>query len=396
MVVSLHFLGKFSNAAGVFAKAAILGLALFAAACNSPKQQVSGAKAELDTAPKFSEAEMQVKESPRVTELKEVPQGGGRYQVGKPYKVRGKWYKPKEDPSYAATGKASWYGPNFHGRLTANGEIYNQYGISAAHPTMPLPSYARVTNIENGSSVIVRVNDRGPYAHGRIIDVSGKAAELLDFRHQGVANVKVEYVGKARLDGQDEKFLLASYRAPGMPAFEPGTTQPGTMIAMAEETADPVAAAIDGAALPGDPALGFIPIPTPRPDYLPDGTPLLMAAKRQLVLGYSSQSQLDQRFALAFEAVVNDRGLARETEKIDPQMAATSAIILIGRFADADAAVFARQSLTDVGLVSAHIASENGEEFVELTMLTGADAVDAALAIARERGFTTARRISAR
>ena len=119
----------------------------------------------------FSEAEYGVKASPRVTNMQSnLPRGGGRDQLGKPYKVRGKMYYPKEDKNYKKVGAASWYGDAFHGRLTANGEIYDMTHLTAAHPTMPLPSYARVTNIENGSSVIVRVNDRGPYSHNRLID----------------------------------------------------------------------------------------------------------------------------------------------------------------------------------------------------------------------------------
>ena len=181
----------------------------------------------------FSESEYGVKASPRVTEKRSrLARGGGRDQVGKPYKVRGKWYYPKEDRNYRKVGAASWYGEAFHGRLTANGEIYDMTHLTAAHPTMPLPSYARVTNMKNGSSVIVRVNDRGPYADGRIIDLSQRAAEMLDYAHAGVAKVKVEYVGRAPLDGHDEQFLMASYR-PGDRAPDPSDGLPtGVMIAM--------------------------------------------------------------------------------------------------------------------------------------------------------------------
>src|SRR6187402_2335498 len=106
----------------------------------------------------FSEAEYGVKASPRVVTSGKIPSGGGRFMVGNPYQVKGAWYYPKEDFNYNKVGLASWYGSAFHGRLTANGEVYDQLTLSAAHPTFPLPSYARVTNVENGSSVIVRVN----------------------------------------------------------------------------------------------------------------------------------------------------------------------------------------------------------------------------------------------
>ena len=181
----------------------------------------------------FSEAEYGVKASPRVsTKKSNLARGGGRELVGKPYKVRGKIYYPKEVPNYKKTGLASWYGDAFHGRLTANGEIYDMTHLTAAHPTMPLPSYARVTNLDNGSSVIVRVNDRGPYSHNRLIDLSKRAAEMLDYAQSGTAKVKVEYVGRAPLDGEDDQYLMASYR-PGNRAPDPSDGLPtGVMIAM--------------------------------------------------------------------------------------------------------------------------------------------------------------------
>jgi rare lipoprotein A len=181
----------------------------------------------------FAESEFGVKASPRVTMRKSgVKRGGGRDQVGKPYMVRGKMYYPKEDKQYKKTGLASWYGDAFHGRLTANGEIYDMTHLTAAHPTMPLPSYARVTNVETGSSVIVRVNDRGPYSHGRLIDLSHRAAEMLDYAHAGTAKVKVEYVGRAPLHGNDDSYLMASYK-PGKDKMDPSDgLATGVMIAM--------------------------------------------------------------------------------------------------------------------------------------------------------------------
>lgn len=176
----------------------------------------------------FAESEYGVKASPYVGVRKLV----GRDQIGKPYQVRGKWYTPKEDKKYAKVGTASWYGDAFHGRLTANGEVYNVADITAAHPTMPLPSYARVTNLGNGSSVIVRVNDRGPYHDGRLIDLSKRAADMLGYSSVGIAKVKVEYVGRAPLEGHDEPYLMASYH-PGNRAPDPSVGLPtGVMIAM--------------------------------------------------------------------------------------------------------------------------------------------------------------------
>ncbi len=159
-----------------------------------------------------------VRPSPRVVaDGEEVPKGGGSYMVGKPYKIAGLTYVPNEKP-YSATGTASWYGSDFHGRRTANGEIFDRDSISAAHPTMPLPSYARVTNMKNSRSIVVRVNDRGPYHGGRVMDVSQRVAEALDFRSVGMARVKVEWVGKADLAGDDDARLLATLRDDGEPA----------------------------------------------------------------------------------------------------------------------------------------------------------------------------------
>ena len=123
------------------------------------------------SSPKFMskfDPRLGVSSSPRVVGPGEpVPKGGGSYTVGKPYQVGGRTYVPEENPRYRAEGLASWYGDDFHGRLTANGEVYDMHGISAAHPTLPMPSYVRVTNLGNGRSLIVRVNDRGPYHSDR-------------------------------------------------------------------------------------------------------------------------------------------------------------------------------------------------------------------------------------
>ena len=116
----------------------------------------------------------------------------GTYKIGKPYKVGSVYYYPSEDFRMNETGIASWYGPNFHGKRTANGERYDQHELTAAHRTLQMPSLVRVTNLENGRSVVVRINDRGPFAHGRIIDVSKRAAELLGFINRGTARVRVE------------------------------------------------------------------------------------------------------------------------------------------------------------------------------------------------------------
>lgn len=125
-------------------------------------------------------------------EVSAIKEDGGIYKVGNPYTVLGQSYTPKEDYDYVETGIASWYGDDFHNKRTANGETYDMRAVTAAHRTLPLPSIVRVTNLENGKSIIARVNDRGPYVKNRIIDLSEKGAELLGYKNKGTARVKVE------------------------------------------------------------------------------------------------------------------------------------------------------------------------------------------------------------
>ena len=125
--------------------------------------------------------------------------GEARYKVGSPYEVRGVWYYPERNLSYDETGIASWYGDEFAGKPTANGETFNPAIVSAAHKTLPMPSAVRVTNLENGRAMVVRVNDRGPFVSGRIIDLSREAARLLGFQKSGVARVRVQILAEESL-----------------------------------------------------------------------------------------------------------------------------------------------------------------------------------------------------
>ena len=125
---------------------------------------------------------------------------GSSYKIGKPYKIRGQWYYPAEDYGYSEVGTASWYGEDFHAKYTANGEVYNMHTLTAAHRTLPLPSIVRVTNLENGRSLVLRVNDRGPFAKNRIIDISKRGAQLLGFQNKGTAKVRVEIMAEESKD----------------------------------------------------------------------------------------------------------------------------------------------------------------------------------------------------
>lgn len=136
----------------------------------------------------------------------------GTFKVGDPYKVGGQWYNPTETYEYTQTGIASWYGPEFHGKRTANGEKFDMNELTAAHKTLQMPSLVRVTNLENGKSIIVRINDRGPFSRGRVIDMSSKAADLLGFKGRGTAKVRLQVLSEesraiamAAKQGQDTK-----------------------------------------------------------------------------------------------------------------------------------------------------------------------------------------------
>jgi rare lipoprotein A len=134
---------------------------------------------------------------------------GGHYKLGTPYQINGRWYHPTFDPAYRAVGIASWYGDPFHGRNTANGERFDKNLLSAAHPTLPLPSYVRVRNLENGKELILRVNDRGPFAGNRLIDLSEAAAKLLGFKERGLARVEIEFLRLAESTGRPPSPTIA-------------------------------------------------------------------------------------------------------------------------------------------------------------------------------------------
>ena len=149
----------------------------------------------------------------------EVPKGdqGVKRKVGNPYKIAGVWYHPKEDPTYDQTGYASWYGKDFHGKATANGEVYNMNALTAAHKTLPMPSYVKVTNLANNRSIVLRVNDRGPFVGTRLIDVSRRGAQLLGFEKQGVTRVRIQASdsnGRVRSAGSGRRQAAAPAQRP--------------------------------------------------------------------------------------------------------------------------------------------------------------------------------------
>ena len=215
---------------------AVLALALAVTGCSGPRQSITAAPVDQSAA-------------------------FGSYKVGTPYQINGIWYTPAEDFFYDEIGEASWYGPGFHGRSTANGETFDRRALTAAHPTLQMPTLVRVTNLDNGRSLVLRVNDRGPFAHSRLIDVSERAAELLGFREAGVATVRVQVLTDesqelASLAGRRERDAIAS--AP--PVAAPVARQPAVVVAAPPVAVPTTPAAPAAAAAPAPPAAD--PVPT--------------------------------------------------------------------------------------------------------------------------------------
>jgi rare lipoprotein A len=250
-----------------------------------------------------------VSSSPRVVAYGEpVPKGGGTYRVGKPYTVGGRVYVPEEDVNYSEEGLASWYGDDFHGRLTANGEVFDMDSLTAAHPTLPMPCYARVTNLGNGKSLIVRVNDRGPYHGNRLIDVSNKAAELLEFKGNGVARVRVDYVGRAPLEGSDDRQLMATLRT-GVPAPSPSLVRVASARPFVPEIPSH-----------GRPIRGEVPMPEGRP-YSLGNTP-----EDQASISATSEMSASARSRSAGRFLENPRSVSYEDDaRFGPRVSPVSA-----------------------------------------------------------------------
>ena len=230
--------------------ATMAGCALVLVGCASQPEHAAGSGGG-----RYYDAKLGVWASPRlVADGETVPRGGGGYLVGRPYVIGGQTYYPNPEPKgYTVVGTASWYGDAFHGRRTANGEIFDKGSITAAHPTLPLPSYVRVTNLKNNKSMIVRVNDRGPYHGGRVMDVSQRVAEALSFKGEGTARIRVDYIGRASLTGSDDEKLMGTLREDGAPA----------QLAEASEATD----------------VSQFPSPPPAPATPPRHQPVLVAAR---------------------------------------------------------------------------------------------------------------------
>jgi len=233
---------------GLWAAAMMLGAALVLSGCAETELLVNTAKQ---------------------AKTYNTPSSKGYYKVGSPYQIKGVWYYPKEEWDYSETGIASWYGPGFHGKQTANGEIFDENALTAAHRTLPMPSVVRVTNLDNGRSIVVRVNDRGPFAHGRIIDMSRRGAQLLGFMRRGTAKVRVELLEpesrQEQASARGEDYLPPP--DPTLPAAPPPSAAPSGDVSVAVLTAPSGARTSTASAPP--PAAG-----TPVATVTPTGTPV--------------------------------------------------------------------------------------------------------------------------
>ena len=223
----------------------------------------------------------------------QVPANAGIYKVGQPYQVDNVWYYPREQPDYDETGIASWYGPTFYGHHTANGEMYDGNQLTAAHKTLPMPVNVRVTNLDNGKSLVVRVNDRGPYARGRIIDLSKRAAELLDVVQTGTARVRVTYLGRSDMNGAPPPPETPAAIANALPPVPAGKVDTAAL------------AIVPGAAVAPPAKVASLPAPAPIPtamfaDAQPTGqvTRVPVPASTHLYVQLGAFSKLENAKAL--------------------------------------------------------------------------------------------------
>jgi len=298
--------------------------------------------------------------------------------IGQPYNVAGVRYRPREQLGYDKVGRASWYGELFQGRRTANGEIYDMDRLSAAHPTLPLPVYAQVTNLQNGRTIVVRVNDRGPYANDRIIDLSRRSAEALGFRRKGTAEVRVKYLGRAPLNGDDsyeQRFLasrgLQRYAATSKPNL--GGRDPIDVASLPGKSAPPLPERperpIVAAALPVTPK-------APSGKAGPFGWQTKLKASPESTGSIGPPAQASPRKAVLASGPAIQAGSFKNKDNAERARATLSAIapvdvaevdvggqryyrVRVGPFADEIEAAAALPSVTEAGYIGAKIVMRN-------------------------------------
>jgi rare lipoprotein A len=311
-------------------------------------------------------------------------QGLGAYKVGNPYQIAGAWYRPAEDFSYDETGIASWYGEDFHGKYTANGEIYDLNAMTAAHRTLPMPTIVQVTNLDNGRTIELRVNDRGPFARGRIIDVSRRAAQLLGFENQGTAKVRVrimvpetiQAVALARRNGSDQKLGDDTPHAAPRDAVVAEALQPGAALRIA---------ATEPSASSAAPA----PTPTAVPPAAVTTASLPPVATAPMALAPTALSSAPPPAVVAPPTA--PRPLP-ETVTVVP-VKSTQIYIQAGAYARADNALRTKARLEAIGPAKVYGARVNGLDVyrVRLGPIDSVDEADKLLGRVVDSGLTEAR-----
>ena len=344
------------------------------------------------------------------------------YKVGNPYKIKGRWYYPKHDPDYEKVGVASWYGRQFHGRKTANGEVFDMNRLSAAHTTLPLPSVVEVTNLENGRKLRVRVNDRGPFAKNRVIDMSRAAARYLGFEQAGTARVRVRYLGLAQLAAtaparvQDPVVLAdaatttrfappiaAEHPDLGAPPPSPSVNPNSIAVAAAPSLDD--GQAPTGATVPVDGPLPETPSPKPTLalNRIPDSTEIEPGASEQPTgaPGAAPEIEMDSIEAPVIlpATVETDTPAAEEGAIIDLSKAPASAletlfVIRVAALSSLDNIETLKQQLADVGpLRISRVEIEGGAPLYRITMgpFVSAEAAIEPLEAVRAAGYDDAK-----
>jgi rare lipoprotein A len=301
--------------------------------------------------------------SERAHAPKDVPPGVRGYKVGKPYRIKGTWYYPSVDYDYSEVGVASWYGPGFHGRSTANGEQYDMNDLTAAHRTLPMPSVVRVTNLGNGRSIKLRVNDRGPFVGNRIIDVSRRAAQLLGFHIDGTARVQVEIVA------DESKQLAAALGVPiASSAPERPSDPPIAEIAAAYEVSTPVPPSPMPEPEVQPEAQAVVqpeiqPQPETQPEVRPE--PRMGEAAMAYMPATAPEETPETRYTEP-EASALTHSTPPETGPAPELRNASSMYVQAGAFADADRADLARQRLSRIGPIIMSPSRVNGRELLRV------------------------------
>jgi rare lipoprotein A len=299
-----------------------------------------------------AETELLATTAKNIRSLGATPPSKGRYKVGSPYQIKNVWYYPRVDYAYDETGVASWYGPNFHNKPTANGETFDQNGVSAAHRTLPLPSVVRVTNLGNGRALVVRINDRGPFAHGRIIDLSKRGAQLLGFERAGVARVRVQIL--------------------------PEESRAAAKLARSGGTPRPVVASVNVKAKVPD----AVPVPSVSVESL---TPIPGATAAPTEKPAVAKPPPPS----AVELTRRSRGTVLSDQPVEP----TNLFVQAASFSKQDNAARLKSKLSDIGAADVYGAKIRGKQFyrVRIGPLDDVNQADKVLELVIARGFPGAR-----